>query len=92
MLSLQCGSRQLCARNEPELTQQKKSHLGPIESSKSAQGRNVGLSYTRPGSIELPKVLNQQFRKHSDLARGVVPRRSDNEDSDFGERISIHER
>jgi hypothetical protein len=37
-------------------------------------------------------VLNQQFRKHSDLSRGVVPRRSDNEDSDFGERISTHER
>ena len=52
----------------------------------------MSSSYTRPGSIELPKVLNQQFRKHSDLSRGVVPRRSHNEDSDFGERISIHER
>ena len=37
-------------------------------------------------------MLDQQFRKHSDLSRGVVPRRSDNEDSDFGERIAIHER
>jgi hypothetical protein len=64
--------------------------LGSIESSNLS--RNAGSSYTRPGSIELPKVLNQQFRKHSHLSRGVVPRRSDNENSDFGERISIHER
>jgi hypothetical protein len=46
----------------------------------------------RPVSTKLPKVLNQQFRKHSDLSRGVAPRRSDNEDYDFGERISVHER
>jgi hypothetical protein len=37
-------------------------------------------------------AINQQFRKDSDLSHGVVPRWSDNEDPDFGERIAIHQR
>jgi hypothetical protein len=41
-------------------------------------------------SIKLPKMLNQQFSKDPDLSCGVVPRRSDNEDPAFSERIAIH--
>ena len=52
----------------------------------------MGSSYTVPGSIKLPKVLNQQFREDSDLSRRVVPRWSDDEDPNFGERIVIHQR
>jgi hypothetical protein len=51
-----------------------------------------GLVLCASNSTKSPEVLNQQFRKHSDLSCGVLPRRSHNEDSDFGERISIHER
>ena len=42
--------------------------------------------------IKIPKVLDQQFRKDSDLSRGVMPRWSDNEEPDFAERIAIHQR
>jgi hypothetical protein len=42
--------------------------------------------------IKLPKVPNHQFRKDSDLSRGVMPRRSDNEEPDFAQRIVIHQR
>jgi hypothetical protein len=37
-------------------------------------------------------MFNQQFRKDSGLWRGVVPRWSDNEHPDLGERISTHQR
>jgi hypothetical protein len=81
-------------RNVPktgrELTQQK-TRLG-LSRARIPSDRNVGSSYTVPGSIKLPKVLNQQFREDSDLSRRVVPRWSDDEDPDFGERIVIHQR
>jgi hypothetical protein len=49
---------------------------------------NVGRS--RPCSIGLSKMLNQQFSKDPNLSPGVVSRWSDNENPTFSERIPIH--
>ena len=51
---------------------------------------NVGTFCARHWSIDLSKMLNQQFGKDSHLSLWVVPRWSENEDPSFRERIAIH--